>query len=135
MRTRPELTGNARSFPAHPSMLHEVRRFVRDRCYEAGMHPSATDDLVLAVSEACANAVLHSKSGVVQVAWRAGAEHVEVEVADQGVFRRTVPLQEVEGVHGHGIQLMMALMDEVTVREGTIGRPGTVVRLVKLRAS
>jgi len=116
-------------------MLHEARRFVRDRAYEAGLHPSATDDLVLAVSEACANAVLHSRSGIIQVTWGEGLERVQVEVADQGVFRRSVPLQEAEGVHGHGIQLMVALMDEVTVREGTAGRPGTVVRLIKLRAS
>jgi len=46
-------------------------------------------------------------------------------VADGGVFRRRVPLPEVDGEGGHGIQPMMAVIDEVTVREGTTARPGT----------
>ena len=134
MRTRPEQFAVTRSFPAHPSMLLEVRRYLRELARASELTPSATDDLILAVSEACANAVLHSASGLVRVSWHEGSEQVEVEVADQGIFRRTVPMQDGTGSHGHGIQLMMALVDEVTVREGTIGRPGTVVRLVKLRA-
>ena len=129
MRTTPERTATVRSFPAHASILHEVRRFVRERAAESALGRAATDDLVLAASEACANAVLHSRSGIIQISWRDGGDSVEVEVVDEGVFLRTIPLQEAEGVHGHGIQLMMALMDQVTVREGTVGRPGTVVRL------
>jgi anti-sigma regulatory factor (Ser/Thr protein kinase) len=132
MRTNPDRGTAARAFPSHPSSLHEVRSFVRGRAQGAGLSASDTDALVLAVSEACANAVLHSGSGLIEVTWVEGPERVEVRVADQGVFRRQVPLQEVEGIHGHGIQMMMALMDEVTVREGSGARPGTVVRLVKI---
>jgi anti-sigma regulatory factor (Ser/Thr protein kinase) len=121
------------TFPAHPSSLFEVRAFVRARAGEAGLSPRDTDDLVLAVSEACANSVLHSDSGLIEITWTERGERVEVLVADQGVFRRVVPFQEAEGSHGHGIQMMMALMDEVSVREGVAGRPGTVVQLVKVR--
>jgi anti-sigma regulatory factor (Ser/Thr protein kinase) len=133
MRTNPEGGVVVRTFPSHPSSLHEVRVFVRARASAAGLPAQDADDLVLAASEACANAVVHSDSGLIQITWAERAERIEVRVADQGLFRRTVPLQEAEGVHGHGIQMMMALMDEVTVREGVAGRPGTVVALVKLR--
>jgi anti-sigma regulatory factor (Ser/Thr protein kinase) len=122
-----------RAFPSHPSSLHEIRRFLRERAGESGLPDDVAGDMVLAASEACANAVLHSESGLVEVTWVDSMDRVEVRVADQGVFRRRVPLQEVDGTGGHGIQMMMALMDEVTVREGTDLQPGTVVRLVKLR--
>jgi anti-sigma regulatory factor (Ser/Thr protein kinase) len=42
-------------------------------------------------------------------------------------------MPELDGQGGHGIPLMMALMDEVVVREGTEETPGTLVRLVKYR--
>lgn len=42
-------------------------------------------------------------------------------------------MPEFDGGGGHGIPLMMALMDEVVVREGTEEDPGTLVRLVKYR--
>lgn len=122
-----------RAFPSHPSSLHEIRMFLRDQADESGLPDDVVNDLILAASEACANAVLHSSSGLVEVTWVDSMDRVEVRVADHGVFRRRVPLQEAEGSGGHGIQMMMALMDEVTVREGTDLRPGTVVRLVKLR--
>jgi anti-sigma regulatory factor (Ser/Thr protein kinase) len=123
----------ARTFPAHLSSLFEVRAYVRARAGGAGLSPRDTDDVVLAVSEACANAVLHSDSGLIEITWTERGERVEVRVVDQGVFQRAVPFQEAEGGHGHGIQMMMALMDEVSVREGVAGRPGTVVQLVKVR--
>ena len=122
-----------RAFPSHPSSLHDIRAFLRESAAESGLPPEVVNDLVLAASEACANAVLHSDSGLIEVTWIDSMDRVEVQVADHGVFQRRVPLQEAEGTGGHGIQMMMALMDEVTVREGTDVRPGTVVRLVKLR--
>jgi anti-sigma regulatory factor (Ser/Thr protein kinase) len=122
-----------RAFPSHPSSLHDIRGFLREQAAESGLPGDAVNDLVLAASEACANAVLHSGSGLIEVTWVDSIDRVEVQVADQGVFNRRVPLQEAEGSGGHGIQMMMALMDEVTVREGTEIRPGTLVRLVKFR--
>ena len=50
---------------------------------------------------------------------------------DRGTFVRRVPIPEFDRTSGHGIPLMMALMDEVGVKEGTTRAPGTTVRLVK----
>ena len=83
------------------------------------------------MSEACANAVLHSGSAEIEVTWRQSGECVEVVIRDEGVFVRRVPIPEVDRTRGHGIPLMMALMDEVGVSEGSERRPGTTVRLVK----
>ena len=122
---------SVRSFRAHPSALHNVREFVRDQGAEVGLPSMLVDDLLIAVSEACANALLHTNSSQVRVMWQANGHAVAVEVRDEGIFRRHVPSADPNAVGGHGIPLMIAVMDEVTFIEGTPARPGTVVRLVR----
>ncbi len=119
------------SFRAHPSALYEIRQFVRQLAADVHLQSQATNDLVVAVSEACANSMLHTSSREIKVSWTVQGECVEVKVRDEGVFRRRVPMPELDGRGGHGIPLMMALVDEITIREGTEGKPGTLVRLVK----
>jgi anti-sigma regulatory factor (Ser/Thr protein kinase) len=123
------------SFRAHPSALYEIRQFVRQLAEEAELPAQATNDLVVAVSEACANSMLHTSSREIKVSWTVQGECVELKIRDEGVFRRRVPMPEVDGRGGHGIPLMMALVDEITIREGTEGKPGTLVRLVKCQQS
>jgi anti-sigma regulatory factor (Ser/Thr protein kinase) len=89
------------------------------------------EDLTLAVSEACANSIIHTTSPDVRVTWTTTGECVEIEVLDRGIFKRQVRMPEITGQGSHGIALMMALVDELTIREGTPHRPGTLVRLVK----
>lgn len=120
-----------RSFRAHPSALRDIREFVRQLAEIEQVRVDAVDDLLLAVTEACANAIVHTNSDSVVVTCRFSPHAVEIQVHDKGVFRRQVPMPEM-GRSGRGIPLMMAVMDEVRIREGNPGRPGTVVRLVKL---
>jgi anti-sigma regulatory factor (Ser/Thr protein kinase) len=122
-----------RTFPALPSALYEVRKFLREEAESAGLTPAGANDIILAVSEACANAVLHSGSSEIEVSWRETEDCVEVAIRDAGMFVRRVPIPEIERTSGHGIPLMMALMDEVSVREGSERTPGTTVTLKKCR--
>jgi anti-sigma regulatory factor (Ser/Thr protein kinase) len=120
-----------RDFRAHPSALYQMRQFIREQATDADLTDSLVDDLVLAVSEACVNAVVHSDTSSVRVSWRTLADQVEVTIEDDGVFERKVPIPELDGTAGRGIPLMLALVDEVTIREGTPRRPGTLVRFRK----
>jgi anti-anti-sigma factor len=120
-----------RVFPAERVRLQEIRAFIR-RHAMADSFARHTDSLVLAVSEAAANAILHSGTPEIVVAWRPSSDRVEVEVSDEGVFRRALPSDE-DGATGRGILLMMSTMDQITITCGTDSRPGTVVRMVKLR--
>jgi serine/threonine-protein kinase RsbW len=120
-----------RSFRAHPASLYQVRQFVRSQASTAALSQQVTDDLLLATSEACVNAVIHSVSRTVRVSWKVADRCVEVSVHDQGVFQRRVPMPAIDEMGGRGILLMIAVMDEVTIHEGTPRSPGTVVRLVK----
>jgi serine/threonine-protein kinase RsbW len=126
-----ERAGSSRTYPARKESLADIRGFIRTLAEGAGLSDQATEDLVLAVSEACANAVLHSGSRSLEVEWRLGAEQVQVEIRDKGIFRSRVRLPSVEGPGGFGIPLMAALTEELEIQEGTRRRPGTRVRLVK----
>lgn len=119
----------SRDFPATPEALVDVRAFLRERCGEGGVTGSALDDVILAVTEACTNAVMHSGSRTFRVTWQQRGNRVEVRIRDEGRFERSVPDRDRPG--GNGLPLMTAVMDEVTVRRGTARRPGTEVRLVK----
>jgi anti-sigma regulatory factor (Ser/Thr protein kinase) len=122
----------SRTFRAHPAALHEIRSFVRDQAEGGGFRSSVVDDLVLAVSEACANAIVHTNTPMVDVRCSLSTQLLSIEVKDKGIFRRRVAMPEIDG-HGRGIPLMAALVDELTIKEGTPERPGTLVRLVKYR--
>jgi anti-sigma regulatory factor (Ser/Thr protein kinase) len=122
---------SARVFPADPESLAEIRAFLRPQAAGAGLSSRNAEDLILAVSEAGANAVLHSGSPDIEVVWTSEEDHVEVEVRDQGTFRRRVRLYSLDGPGGFGIPLMAALTEELVIDEGTPKRPGTRVRLVK----
>lgn len=119
------------SFRAHPSALYKIRRFVRDRAADSSLPAQMVEDLALAVSEACANSIIHTTSPDVRVTWTTSGDCVQIDVRDQGIFKRQVRMPEITGRGSHGIALMMALVDELTIREGTPARPGTLVRLVK----
>jgi anti-sigma regulatory factor (Ser/Thr protein kinase) len=123
------------SFRAHPSALYKIRRFVRDRAGDASLPAQMVEDLTLAVSEACANSIIHTTTPDVRVSWTASGDCVEVEVRDRGIFKRRVRMPEIDGRGSHGIPLMMALVDELSFREGTPAHPGTTVRLVKCQSS
>lgn len=120
-----------RTFPTERASLAQIRAFVRRRAMEDSFAEWA-DGIVLAVSEACANSVLHSGSPELEVTWRPYADHAEVEVRDEGVFKRDVA-GDSGGTGNRGFLLMMALMDRISITCGTDNRPGTVVRMVKDR--
>src|SRR5439155_24050915 len=71
-----------------PSEVSRARRFIREGCQATYLRPDALQGIVLAVSEACANAVEHAGASKVKVTWDRGAEGVVVEVADDGRFEQ-----------------------------------------------
>jgi serine/threonine-protein kinase RsbW len=122
-----------RTFPAQRAVLREIRAFIREQARGTSFVDEA-EALALAVTEACSNAIVHTNCTKIGVTWRATRDRVEVEVEDDGIFRRHVPMPEVDGEGGHrGIPLMMALLDQVSISGGTESRPGTRVKLIKYR--
>ena len=119
-----------RTFVADADELTEVRRFVRDCATQTG-YDGDLDDLLLAVSEAAANAVAHSGSTEFRVSWRLDGRGVEITVDDDGRFVQHAGAPELDGVGHRGMQIMAATMDEVQLVKGGHGVRGTSVRLVQ----
>ena len=125
---RPTPSPLAVDLVADSTVLRDVRRLVRDWARSAALDADTTDDLLLAVGEAAANAVEHAYGGTpgrLRVdATVVGGERVAVTVADEGRWR-TAPADP--GFRGRGLQLLRELSaGSVAVERGT---QGTVVRL------
>jgi anti-sigma regulatory factor (Ser/Thr protein kinase) len=123
----------ARSFPAQRAVLREIRTFIREQARD--QFEEEAESLALAVTEACANSMIHTSCTKIGVTWNSSSDRVQIDVVDDGIFRRRVPVPEVDGEGHRGIPLMMALLDQVSISGGTQARPGTKVTLVKFRDS
>ncbi len=110
-----------------PSEVSRARRFIREGCEATYLRPEAVEGIVLAVSEACANAVEYSGASKVRVTWDRVPEGVVVEIVDDGRFE-----QEPTGDHLRlGLAIAARVVDEITIKPGSREDPGTVVRLVQ----
>ena len=129
-------------FPARPQYLSIVRVLVNSLAQAAPkLESSRLDDLRIAVSEACTNAIdayaAEGRTGApVSVRVVVEQDRVEVEVCDQaggfdpGALRPHPPVTKparLEFERGLGIPLMKVLTDEVEFRTSN---GGTAVRLV-----
>ncbi len=117
-------------FPAQPDQLVHVRNFIARRAL-ADSFSATLPDLLIAVSEACANAIVHSGTSDMVVRWMPEGDTVRITVEDHGIFRPNISVPELDGIGHRGIHLMLASMDEVAIRQGTREHPGTTVKLVK----
>jgi serine/threonine-protein kinase RsbW len=119
------------AYPAEStSLLSEVRRFVADAS-EPYLEEPSIQDLVLAVTEACANAIRHSGSPEIRVTVAAAGACVEITIEDDGIYRMTLPLVEGDDDSHRGMYLMVSMVDDFSLRRGTTERAGTTVRLLK----
>ena len=119
-----------RVFPADPTEVGEVRQFIAECARRASMS-HVLPDLLIAVSEAAANAILHSGTEEFRVSWRSAGDRVRITIEDDGIFVDRVSVPEIDGVAHRGISLMAATMDQLSLTEGRRDDPGTRVELVK----
>lgn len=123
---------STRAFAATSEVLPEVRRFLAaemDRLSFRGF----VHDMQLAVTEACTNSIRHAGASRILVTIVPSGACLEITVEDDGVYRRSIPIPEMDGTGHRGLHLMAAVVDDLSVRPGTPGRAGTVVRFVKCR--
>jgi serine/threonine-protein kinase RsbW len=113
--------------------LAHVRRSLRHDLATAGVDSSIEFDCLVAVTEACTNALLHGHGDEVpRVSWRINGTTAFFTVEDYS-RHRWVRLDSVDGsgdarVGGFGLDLMERLMDRVDI---TIEDDGTTVELIK----
>jgi anti-sigma regulatory factor (Ser/Thr protein kinase) len=121
-----------RAFEADREVLSEVRRFVASEVDRLTFTPFV-HELQLAVTEACANSIVHTQTDEIRVSITPVGSCLEITIEDDGVYRRKIPVPEADGQGHRGLHLMAAMVDEFSLQRGTEGHPGTVVRLVKCK--
>ena len=123
------------SVPASPSRLAGLRRAVRADL--RGVSDEVADDVVLALSEAATNAVLHGSSGgqPIQVVVHVNDDWVEASVLDHGPqppsgFPAESDTDELRA-GGRGLWLLRQLVDEVRLERVKLGTRVTLRRAIR----
>jgi serine/threonine-protein kinase RsbW len=121
--------------PADPASAGLARRIVGEAAAKAGLEAEPAWDLMLAATEAVANAVQHGKpwpNDCVRFTTEPCPRGLRVEVCDLGRFDSTLEPASTDATCGRGMQIIAALVDRFEVRNGD-GR--TRVQFEKHRAS
>lgn len=87
----------------------------------AGLDNEGTQDLILATSEAVANAVQHGEAwsnDCILLVTEPSARGLRVEVSDCGRFDSTLEPAPLEATCGRGIAIIAAVVDRLEVRNG-----------------
>ena len=103
------------TLPAHPDSLGLLRHVVRGFRDAYAVSPTTMDDIVLAVSEAAANAALHAydaKPGTMTLVARVEDDRLHVLVRDHG---RGIEPAATTPVLGHGLSLMTHVAQTIEV--------------------
>jgi serine/threonine-protein kinase RsbW len=107
--------------PARSAYVGVVRLALAALARNAGMDEEAVDDLRIAVSEACTNAVLSTEQAApdepVTVTWREEPDRVAIEVADRGsVYDPEGAGENTQGIRmSLSISLLRSLVDECEI--------------------
>ena len=112
--------------PVRPDAVVRARAAVRTAATAAGLHRDRIDDLLVAVSEACTNAMeaqlRAGTSAPIDVTWTVEDSIFEVQISDHGDGFEPAALparppvtdpRHLDVERGWGIQLMRQLVDEL----------------------
>jgi serine/threonine-protein kinase RsbW len=127
----------ALSLPREAVSVPLTRHTVSAALYTAGVEPMCVDEVELALSEACTNAVQHAVGGVsYEVNVSISDEHVTIEVVDSGsgFGQREASFGALDHAseNGRGMALMNALSD-LAVFDSVTGKGGSVHLTKRLR--
>jgi len=117
--------------PAAPASVRAARSIVCHAATEAGLDHGGTWDLMLATSEAVANAIQHGTAWANQcilLTTTPSSRGLRIEVCDRGTFGEAPQPAGLEATCGRGIRIIRAVVDRLEVENGS-GR--TVMRFEK----
>lgn len=101
--------------PAAPESAGEARAIVREAAAELGLGGEAVWDLLVATTEAVANAVQHGRAcphnGKIRLLVSHAEDGLHVEICDCGRFYERGTPPAADGLGGRGIPIMNALTD------------------------
>ena len=128
--------------PSKPEYVAVVRALVADLARRVAFSASAVEDVQVAVSEACANAMCHAypvpdlNSAEITIRCTTDDERLIMEVADRGQGFPNPTVQHTRNRRrngGFGLLLIRNLMDHVSLNSAP--NQGTIVRMIKRGSS
>jgi serine/threonine-protein kinase RsbW len=125
------LDASTRAFVASREELPGIRRYVAAEA-ERRSFASSVPDLQLAVTEACSNAIRHSRTQEIRISVRSHGPCLEITIEDDGVYRDVAPVApDTPDTDHRGLEMIAAVVDDFSLHRGTREAPGTIVRLRK----
>ena len=115
--------------PGDPAELRELRRRMGIWLDLRGLGEEERDDALLAVSEACNNAIEHAyhrEPGMIRLLLEHREGTLAIRIEDRGGWQPSSPSFE----RGRGIPLMRAVMDMTTIEHDAHGTSVTLSRLL-----
>lgn len=129
-----------------PKLLASIRSLVRRWVESWDINKKTVDDVVLAIDEACTNAIRHAyegrRDGSVELTLHAAPDYFEFQVSDTGVLcppecteRRPLNPSDIDDLKpgGLGIQLIREVFDEVDFCPGESGGNCVTMKLKRLK--
>jgi anti-sigma regulatory factor (Ser/Thr protein kinase) len=119
------MTGSVRlTLPARPENVAIVRQALAGMADAIGVEPALGADMKIAVTEACANAVMHAYGdgdGPLEVEMNTDATLLTVSVRDRGLGFKPLPAGDEHGPLGFGLALIASLSDAFAITGGAGG--------------
>lgn len=124
------------SSEATPEQLKHIRQHVEKSCQACGYDQAATNNIVLAVDEACSNIIRHayrgSSNGNIHIAIARDTDHMIIQLDDNAPSmnprERQTTVKDRKRVGGLGLALIDKIMDETEFRTGTRNGNSLVMR-------
>lgn len=127
---------------SEPRLLASIRGLVRTYLVNEGFTEERAGEIVLAVDEACTNAMRHSYGGKpegrLHLTVRSQDGAIEFILRDKGIpvareqcVRKEIPAQDASSLTpgGLGVQLIYSVFDEVTFKPGKKAGNRVVMRV------
>jgi serine/threonine-protein kinase RsbW len=119
------MSGSVRlSLPAKPENVAVVRQALAGITDALEVDPALGADMKIAVTEACANAVVHAYEGTdgsLEVEMRSEGPLLTVSVRDRGLGFKPLPSGDEHGPLGFGLALIASLSDAFAIQGGSGG--------------
>lgn len=118
----------------NPEFVSVIRLTTSGIATRMGFNLEDIEDLKVATSEACTNAIKHSKKEEFQIKFKIFRDKLVIEVKDDGVGCDLNTISEPDlknpKTSGLGLFIIKALMDEVEVE--SCEDSGTVIKITKM---
>ncbi|MGL5347154.1 MAG: anti-sigma B factor RsbW [Peptostreptococcaceae bacterium] len=119
--------------PANPDYVSIIRLTTSGIANRVGFSMDDIEDMKVAVSEACTNAIKHSEDNKVNIAFNLLSDKLEIEIKDNGkgydVSSIETPDLNNPKESGLGLFIIQTLMDEVNIDSN--GNKGTIIKMTK----